>query len=170
MGWSKFLSCGFTTETYDQSQNATDISPASILLGPPPLTKDALTKQVQYMSFEGPACEKSEDLDYLGHLNTPTLARDLELVRSLTGYEEMNYWGSTYGSEVGVMYAALFPDRVGRMILECMLLLKLAKVQRPILKTTWVSPAMPWIIDIAVWIKFLGFWVNSLLCASMLPM
>ena len=149
-----------------------DISPASILSGPPPLTMDALTKKVQtYMNFEGPACKKSEDLDYLGHLNTPNLARDLELVRRLTGYEEMNYWGTDYGSVVGVMYAALFPDRVGRMILDCKLLLELAKVQRrSTLKTGWVSAEMPLIIIIAAWIRFLAFWANSLLCASMLPM
>ena len=68
--------------------------------------------------LSGPCLRNSEDLDYLAHLNTPNLARDLELVRSLTGYEEPNYWGTDYGTAVGIVYAALFPDRVGRMVLD----------------------------------------------------
>jgi pimeloyl-ACP methyl ester carboxylesterase len=64
--------------------------------------------------------------DYLGHINTATLARDLELIRSLTSYDQLDYWGTDYGSVVGVAYAALFPDRVGRMILDGMFIIKLA--------------------------------------------
>lgn len=84
----------------------------------PPLTKDALANKIQSLAFKGPACENAEDLDYLAHLNTPNLARDLELVRSLTGYEELDYWGTDYGTAVAIVYAALFPDRVGRMVLD----------------------------------------------------
>jgi len=70
------------------------------------------------MNFSGPPCEDGEDLQYLGHLNTPNLARDLELVRSLTGYEEMDFWATDYGSIVATTYAGLFPDRVGRIVLD----------------------------------------------------
>ena len=51
-------------------------------------------------------------------MNTPNVARDLDLVRSLTGYQTMEYWGFSYGTLLGTMYAALFPDRVGRMVLD----------------------------------------------------
>lgn len=77
------------------------------------------------MAFEGPACQNGEDLDYLGHINTPNLARDLELIRSLTGYKQLDYWGTGYGAAVGVVYAALFPDRVGRVILDGIVITKI---------------------------------------------
>ena len=58
------------------------------------------------------------DPDYLTHINTPILARDFDLVRNLTGTESFNYIGWDDGNMVGVTYAALFPQRVGRMVLD----------------------------------------------------
>ena len=54
----------------------------------------------------------------MSHLNTPILARDLDLVRNLTGAEALNYIAWDDGNMVGVTYAALFPERVGRMVLD----------------------------------------------------
>ena len=70
------------------------------------------------LSYPGPFCEKAEDLSYLAHMNTPNIARDLDLIRNLTGYQTMEYWGFSYGTLLGTTYAALFPDRVGRMVLD----------------------------------------------------
>jgi pimeloyl-ACP methyl ester carboxylesterase len=70
------------------------------------------------ISYPGPFCAKGEDNKYLAHINTPNVARDMELIRNLTGYERLEYWGFSYGSLLGTMYASLFPDRVGRMVLD----------------------------------------------------
>lgn len=70
------------------------------------------------MDGEGPYCGKSEDLAYLGHVNTPNNARDLDLIRNLTGYEEMDCWGLQAGTMLPTTYAAMFPDRVGRIVLD----------------------------------------------------
>jgi len=51
-------------------------------------------------------------------MNTPILARDFDLVRNLTGAETFNYISWDDGSMVGVTYAALFPEHVGRMVLD----------------------------------------------------
>lgn len=52
------------------------------------------------------------------YFNTQMAARDLELMRALVGDVELNYLGFSYGTELGSTYAALFPDRVGNMVLD----------------------------------------------------
>jgi pimeloyl-ACP methyl ester carboxylesterase len=56
--------------------------------------------------------------DLLGYVDTQSAARDLDLLRHLLGDEKINYLGFSYGTELGSTYAALFPDRVGRMVLD----------------------------------------------------
>ena len=50
--------------------------------------------------------------------NTQQAARDLELLRVLTGADSLNYLGFSYGTLLGSTYAALFPDKVGRLVLD----------------------------------------------------
>jgi pimeloyl-ACP methyl ester carboxylesterase len=56
--------------------------------------------------------------DLLGFIDTQSAARDLDLLRHLLGDEKINYLGFSYGTQLGSAYAALFPDRVGRMVLD----------------------------------------------------
>jgi len=43
----------------------------------------------------------------------------MDLVRNLTGFPELDFFGfEDEGSILGATYAALFPDRVGRMVLD----------------------------------------------------
>ena len=84
-------------------------------------TKEAVLKNVRsYMSVFGESCAKHEDLEYLAHLNQPNLARDLDLVRQLMGIETIDFYGWVHGSTVGITYAGMFPDRVGRFIIDGM--------------------------------------------------
>jgi pimeloyl-ACP methyl ester carboxylesterase len=53
------------------------------------------------------------------YFNTDQTVRDFELVRSeLLGAEEFNYFGVSYGTWLGAWYGSLFPERVGRMVLD----------------------------------------------------
>jgi pimeloyl-ACP methyl ester carboxylesterase len=52
------------------------------------------------------------------HINTDATARDMELVRSLLGDAKLNFMGVSYGTWLGAWYASLFPERVGRMLLD----------------------------------------------------
>jgi pimeloyl-ACP methyl ester carboxylesterase len=56
--------------------------------------------------------------DLLGYIDTQSAARDLDLLRHLLGDEKINYLGFSYGTQLGSTYAALFPERVGRMVLD----------------------------------------------------
>lgn len=52
------------------------------------------------------------------YINTDATARDMELLRTLLGDDKLNYVGYSYGTWLGAWYASLFPDRVGRMVLD----------------------------------------------------
>lgn len=52
------------------------------------------------------------------YFNTQQTARDMELIRILFEQEQLNFLGFSYGTELGATYAALFPDRVGKFVLD----------------------------------------------------
>jgi pimeloyl-ACP methyl ester carboxylesterase len=54
----------------------------------------------------------------LEHISTMDTVRDLDLLRYLVGDSKINYFGSSYGTRIGALYAELFPQRVGRMVLD----------------------------------------------------
>ena len=54
----------------------------------------------------------------LGHVDTVSAARDLDILRAALGDDQLHYLGFSYGTELGATYAALFPTTVGRMVLD----------------------------------------------------
>ncbi|MGW2294106.1 alpha/beta hydrolase [Streptomyces violaceorubidus] len=54
----------------------------------------------------------------LPHIGTVDAARDMEVMRRALGDDRLNYLGFSYGTRLGAVYAARFPDRVGRMVLD----------------------------------------------------
>ncbi|OQD52806.1 hypothetical protein BM536_032490 [Streptomyces phaeoluteigriseus] len=54
----------------------------------------------------------------LRHVSTADTARDLDLLRRATGEERLDYWGISYGTLLGATYANLFPERVGRLVVD----------------------------------------------------
>lgn len=56
--------------------------------------------------------------ELLGFVDTVSAARDMDLIRALIGAEQLNYLGYSYGSFLGTTYATLFPERVGRFVLD----------------------------------------------------
>ena len=61
------------------------------------------------------ACSKNPLSKYV---HTEATARDMDLVRELLGDAKLNYIGYSYGTWLGSWYASLFPERVGRMLLD----------------------------------------------------
>ncbi len=54
----------------------------------------------------------------LGHVDTVSSARDLDILRAVAGDAKLNYMGFSYGTKLGVTYAELFPEKVGRFSLD----------------------------------------------------
>ncbi|NGO08588.1 alpha/beta hydrolase [Streptomyces sp. HC44] len=63
------------------------------------------------------ACEKNSG-KVLPHLRTTDAARDLDLMRQVLGEGRLHYFGFSYGTELGGVYAHLFPKRVGRTVFD----------------------------------------------------
>ncbi len=56
--------------------------------------------------------------DYLPHVGTRDVARDMDAVRAAMGDDQLSFLGFSYGSAIGQVYADLFPDRVRSMVLD----------------------------------------------------
>ena len=54
----------------------------------------------------------------LQHISTIDAVRDLDLMRSLVGDQKLTYYGYSYGTYIGAVYAELFPFNVGRLGLD----------------------------------------------------
>ncbi|POX49354.1 alpha/beta hydrolase [Streptomyces sp. Ru72] len=54
----------------------------------------------------------------LRHVSTVEAARDMDILRAVLGDRRLNYVGASYGTFLGATYAGLFPERVGRMVLD----------------------------------------------------
>ena len=67
--------------------------------------------------FIGQAC-KNKDNPLIAHMSTVEVAKDMDIARALVGDPVMNLLGKSYGTAIGTTYIQLFPDRVGRMVLD----------------------------------------------------
>jgi hypothetical protein len=56
--------------------------------------------------------------DILAFTSTANIARDLDLLRKSLGMESLNFWGVDFGSLLGLTYANMFPNNVGKIILD----------------------------------------------------
>jgi pimeloyl-ACP methyl ester carboxylesterase len=63
------------------------------------------------------ACEKNSET-MLPHVLTTDAARDMDLMRQVLGDEKLHYFGISYGTELGGVYAHLFPKNVGRAVFD----------------------------------------------------
>jgi pimeloyl-ACP methyl ester carboxylesterase len=56
--------------------------------------------------------------DQVRHYSTANTARDMDAIRAAMGDEQISYLGVSYGTNLGGVYATLFPDRVRAMVLD----------------------------------------------------
>jgi len=60
----------------------------------------------------------AENTDYLEHFTTSETARDMDILRAALGETKLNYVGKSYGTYLGTLYADIFPNNVGRFVLD----------------------------------------------------
>ncbi|CAM5738443.1 Alpha/beta hydrolase OS=Streptomyces alboniger OX=132473 GN=CP975_23535 PE=3 SV=1 [Streptomyces alboniger] len=54
----------------------------------------------------------------MAHVSTTDSARDMDLMRQVLGDRKTHYFGISYGTALGGVYAHLFPQNVGRLVLD----------------------------------------------------
>ncbi|KAI0162629.1 alpha beta hydrolase fold family [Pestalotiopsis sp. NC0098] len=70
---------------------------------------DALSRQCEaHMNATTPG--------FLSHISTASHARDMLEISEQMGFNRLKYWGVSYGTIVGGTFAALYPDRVERLV------------------------------------------------------
>jgi pimeloyl-ACP methyl ester carboxylesterase len=82
----------------------------------PGSAKDVELMRVELKAFSE-ACKKNTGA-ILGHVDTVSAAKDMDVIRSALGDEKLNYLGFSYGTFLGATYATLFPEKVGRFVLD----------------------------------------------------
>ncbi|MFE5805135.1 alpha/beta hydrolase [Streptomyces sp. NPDC056491] len=61
---------------------------------------------------------KKRAANLLPYVSTYYSARDLDQLRRAVGDEQLHYWGVSYGTFLGAVYANTFPDKVGGLVLD----------------------------------------------------
>ncbi|MFI7409098.1 alpha/beta hydrolase [Streptomyces sp. NPDC049627] len=65
----------------------------------------------------GKGCQESAGT-LMAHVSTTDTARDMDLMRQVLGDTRMHYFGISYGTELGGVYAHLYPKNVEQLVLD----------------------------------------------------
>jgi pimeloyl-ACP methyl ester carboxylesterase len=66
--------------------------------------------------FNAACAQNSGDL--LPYIGTEYVARDIDLLRRALGEDQLTFYGRSFGTYIGTVYASLFPKRVRAMVLD----------------------------------------------------
>ncbi|KAJ3503374.1 hypothetical protein NLJ89_g8466 [Agrocybe chaxingu] len=61
---------------------------------------------------------RDRSANVISHMTTDNVARDMLRIVEAHGRNKLQYWGISYGSVLGATFAALFPDKVERLIID----------------------------------------------------
>lgn len=65
----------------------------------------------------GRLCEQNvKETGLVEHSGTTYIARDMLAIVDQTGFKDLAYWGFSYGTVIGNVFASMFPERVGKLL------------------------------------------------------
>jgi pimeloyl-ACP methyl ester carboxylesterase len=85
-----------------------------------PTTPQLLNHWLGQSQAYAQACDAQGSLQsaLLRNMTTRTVARDLDSIRQALGQQQITYYGYSYGTDIGQVYATMFPTHVRRIILD----------------------------------------------------
>ncbi|MFF8971156.1 alpha/beta hydrolase [Streptomyces sp. NPDC014995] len=111
---------GFDPRGVGKSTPALDCRPGHFAPVRPdsvPATAAIERANVQRARSFAAACGKKY-ASVLPHINTLSAVRDMDAIRRAVGAQQLNYFGYSYGTYLGAVYAKLHPQRVRRLVLD----------------------------------------------------
>lgn len=106
VGRSTPISCGITV----------DLANLELVL-PYPAPDGSITRNVAYARDTAAKCAARSG-ELLPHITTANTARDMDLIRRALGERKLSYFGVSYGTYLGAVYAELFKREADRIILD----------------------------------------------------
>ncbi|WP_459182894.1 alpha/beta hydrolase [Streptomyces sp.] len=84
---------------------------------PVPHSKAEETANIKRAASFAKACGSTYG-SLLKHIDTISAVKDIDSIRAALGAKKLNYFGYSYGTYLGSVYAKLFPQRVRRLVLD----------------------------------------------------
>ncbi|MFE0099438.1 alpha/beta hydrolase [Streptomyces sp. NPDC059009] len=109
VGLSDPVSCGDAASDVDPTDSGTADAGERAENDPTGILADLRKAAAQCAKDSGPV------LPYVGTVN---VSRDMDVMRQALGDKKLNYLGFSYGTRLGAVYAAQFPKKVGRVVLD----------------------------------------------------
>ena len=114
VGSSTAVNCTSDTELEAKTEDA----PVNAGEGAATFEQRPAVISAQFKQFEASCAAGTKPAGLLDHVDTVSVARDLDVLRALSGDQKLNYAGFSYGTFLGAHYAELFPANTGRMVLD----------------------------------------------------
>ncbi len=110
---------GFDPRGVGATTPAFDCDPAA---GEPPNTPDVnwvrfAEEQASRTARANRACQR-KSADFIAHVGTNNVVRDLDAMRAAVGDPQLTYWGMSYGTRIGYVYAYRYPKKVRAILLD----------------------------------------------------
>lgn len=83
-----------------------------------PVDWKAVLEQMRTAEAAANAACEARYPDIVPYISTNATVRDLDVLRAALGDRRLTYWGTSYGTRIGALYAREFPSRVRAMLLS----------------------------------------------------
>jgi pimeloyl-ACP methyl ester carboxylesterase len=80
------------------------------------MTPEGIAEQEQEAKDTAGKCEQEMGSEFLAHVGTADVVKDLDVLRAVLGDDKLNYLGYSYGTRIGAAYAEEFPTKVRAMV------------------------------------------------------
>ena len=111
-------STAITCSTDAEAKAMEGVSPVDGAGTPVAFEKRATVMSERFKQLEADCASRTKPTELLDHVDTVSVARDLDVLRALSGDQKLNYTGFSYGTYLGATYAELFPANTGRLVLD----------------------------------------------------
>ena len=87
-------------------------------VNPTPATPRQIARVVSASKAFVRGCERSASRAFIASLSTANNARDMDRLRVALGQSKLTYYGLSYGTFLGTVYAEMFPKHIRAMVLD----------------------------------------------------